>query len=318
MNPPRFLLRLLLPLLLAGGWASLPAQDAPATPWPQPDPSGSEQAFLELINRARADPPAEGLRLATVTDPDILANYRFFQVSTAAALRDFSGYAPRPPLAMNPLLLASARVHSLDMAAHGIQQHGGSDGSTFDGRITAAGYAWAAAGENIYGWVKDPFFGHVGFNVDWGVPTLDHRANIMGLIADAPDFKEVGVSYVPTSLPDFGPNVVTEDFAAPVDAAVAYVLGVVYNDSNANGSYDQGEGLAGVTVLPNSGAYYAVTPAAGGFVIPLPTTGAGTMTITASGGGLGTARVKTISWTAGTNVKVDFTTADPPAARAAS
>ena len=319
MKPlPRPLLRLLLPLLLAGGRAGLSAQETPTTPWPQPDPSGSEQVFLELINRARADPPAEGVRLAAVTDPGILANYRFFQVSTATVLRDFSGYTPRPPLAMNALLMASARAHSLDMAAHGVQRHDGTDGSTFDGRITAADYRWSAVGENIYGWVKDPFFGHVGFNVDWGVPALDHRVNVMGLLADAPDFKEVGVAYVPTPLPDFGPHVVTEDFAAPEDATVAYVLGVVYNDSNSNGSYDQGEGLAGVTVMPDSGTFYAVTPAAGGFVIPLPASGAGTMTLTASGGGLGTARTKTITWTAGTNVKVDFTTADPPAAAPAA
>ena len=105
--------------------------------------------------------------------------------------------------------------------------------------------------------------------------------------------------------------VVTQDFGKPSDSTTAYVVGVVYSDKNANGSYDQGEGLAGVTVVPSSGTYYAVTPAAGGFVLPLPATGAGTLTLTASGGGLGAARTKTISWTAGTNVKVDFTTADP-------
>ena len=67
-------------------------------------------------------------------------------------------------------------------------------------------------------------------------------------------------------------------------------------------------------MTPDGGTYYAVTSASGGFVVPLPTTGAGTMTITASGGGLGGSRVKTVAWTAGTNVKVDFTTADPVSA----
>ena len=35
------------------------------------------------------------------------------------------------------------------------------------------------------------------------------------------------------------------------------------------------------------------------------------MTVTAYGAGLGGTRVKTVAWTAGTNVKVDFTTGDP-------
>ena len=84
----------------------------------------------------------------------------------------------------------------------------------------------------------------------------------------------------------------------------------MYQDANGNGSYDEGEGLAGVTVTPDGTNYYAVTTATGGFVIPLPASGSGTLTITASGGALGAARVKTVSYTAGTNVKVDFTPAD--------
>ena len=64
-------------------------------------------------------------------------------------------------------------------------------------------------------------------------------------------------------------------------------------------------------MTPDGTTYYAVTASAGGFVIPLPTSGSGTLTITASGGALGGPRTKTVSYTAGTNVKVDFTTADP-------
>ena len=129
-------------------------------------------------------------------------------------------------------------------------------------------------GENIYGWVKDPFFGHVGFNVDWGVPALDHRANVMGLLADTPDFKEVGVSYVPTTLPDFGPQ--RRDGGLRRSGRPGGGLcagGSSTATSNGNGAYDQGEGLAGVTVMPNSGTYYAVTatpPAASSSPCPPP------------------------------------------------
>ena len=309
----RFSAAYLLPILSASLLAAASAQTTPSTAYPQPNPSADEQFMLERINIARANPPAEGQMLAAVTDATILQYYSYYSVSTAALISDFASYPVQPPLAMNPLLCASALRESTDMAVHGFQSHTGSDGSTFTARISDTGYQWSGAGENIYAYSESAFFGHVAFNADWGVPSLDHRANIMNDESSIPLYREVGVSCVATSVKGYGPMVVTQDFGQPSDSAVAYVLGVVYNDSNANGSYDQGEGLAGVTVLPNSGAYYAVTPAAGGFVIPLPTTGAGTMTITASGGGLGAARVKTISWTAGTNVKVDFTTSDAPA-----
>ena len=300
----------LLPLLSAGLLASAHAQTAPTTAYTQPNPSADEQFMLERINIARANPPVEGKMLADITDATILQYYTYYSVSTASLLSDFAGYSAQPPLAMNPLLEASALRESTDMATHGFQSHTGTDGSTFTSRISDTGYQWGGAGENIYAYSEDAYFGHVAFNADWGVPSLDHRANIMNYDPTYPLYREVGVSCVPTTVKGYGPMVITQDFGKPADATVAYVLGVVYNDSNANGSYDQGEGLAGVTVMPNTGTYYAVTPAAGGFVIPLPASGAGTMTLTASGGGLGAARTKTITWTAGTNVKVDFTTTD--------
>ena len=133
----------------------------------------------------------------------------------------------------------------------------------------------------------------------------------MNTNASYPLFREIGISCVATANSKVGPMVITQDFGTPATSGTAYVLGVVYKDSNGSGSYNQGEGLGGVTVMPDSGTYFATTSSSGGFVIPLPTTGSGTMKVTASGGALGGARVKTVAWTAGTNVKVDFTTADP-------
>ncbi len=297
-----------LPVLALCLAASAQAQTA----YPQPDPSADEQFMLERINIARANPAIEGAMLAAQnSDPTIKTYYSYYNVSLTELTTDFATYPVQPPLAMNPRLMASARVESLDMATNGFQSHTGSDGSTFSQRITNQGYNWAGAGENIYAYSTTAFFGHVGFNADWGVPTYDHRANIMNNEASYPLYREVGVSCVPTTVKGFGPMVITQDFGKPADSTVAYVLGVVYNDANGNGAYTQGEGLAGVTVTLSQGSYYAVSATAGGFVIPLPATGSGTMTVTASGGGLGGPRVKTVAWTAGTNVKVDFTTADP-------
>ncbi len=289
---------------------TLSASAAPTSFYPQPEPTAQEQHLLELINRARANPAAEGQMLAGISDPEILRYYSHYAVNTNKLRSDFSGYQAQPPLALNAKLMASSRGQSLDQAAHGFQGHDGSNGTHFDSRITAQGYQWHALGENVFAYVENAFFCHVGLNADWGVPSLDHRANIMNNDPSFPVYKEIGISCVPTSVPNFGPLVVTEDFGTPADANAAYVVGVIYNDLNGNGAYDEGEGLAGVTVTPDGGDFYTTTSASGGFVLPLPANGSGTLTVTASGGGLGAPRVKTISYTVGTNVKLDFTPAD--------
>lgn len=49
----------------------------------------------------------------------------------------------------NAQLISAASRHSLDMAKVMKLEHAGSDGSSFSDRITAAGYAWGDAGENV-------------------------------------------------------------------------------------------------------------------------------------------------------------------------
>ena len=49
----------------------------------------------------------------------------------------------------NAQLTAAADRHSVDMAAQNFFDHVGSDGSTFDQRISQAGYRWTRVGENI-------------------------------------------------------------------------------------------------------------------------------------------------------------------------
>ena len=304
----------LLPVLAALTLSGVAASAAPNTAYPQPDPSNDEQYMLELINTARANPTAEGARLAGLTDASILQYYRYYSLNTVVMAAQFATYRAKAPLAFNSALMASARQHSADQATNGFQGHNSTNGTTFDARITAQGYHWSMVGENVYAYSQSAYFCHVGFNADWGVPSLDHRANIMNTNSSYPDFREVGISSVPTANSKVGPQIVTQDFGTPSTSGTAYLVGVVYNDGDGSGSYNPGEGLGGVSVTPDGGTYYAVTSASGGFVIPLPASGSGTMTVTASGGGLGGGRTKTVAWTAGTNVKVDFTTADPVSA----
>jgi hypothetical protein len=290
--------------------ASLSA--APTTFFPQPEPSNQEQALLELINRARANPAAEGQHLANVSDPEILRRYNIYGVDVNRLAAEFASYSAQPPLAFNAQLMASSRLHSQDMAARGFQSHDGSNGSHFDTRINAQGYQWQAVGENVFAYAQNAAFGHAGLNADWGVPDLNHRANIMNTNPAIPLYKEVGISCVSSAIPNFGPLVITQDFGTPEDAQLAYVTGVVYNDLNGNGAYDEGEGLGGVNLTPDAGNYYTITSASGGFALPLPRKQSGSLSVTASGGALGAARTQTIRFADYQNAKLDFTTADVP------
>jgi hypothetical protein len=67
----------------------------------------------------------------------------------------------------------------------------------------------------------------------------------------------------------------------------------VWRDTNGNRLYDAGEGLAGVRVTPEQGAYFAVTGAAGGY--SLPVTLPGTFTVAFSGGPVGAGAVFTVT-----------------------
>jgi uncharacterized protein YkwD len=298
---------LLLPILAASTLSA-----SAASFYPQSNPSNEEQYILELINAARANPAAEGQMLAGISDAEISRYYTYYGVSRPQLITDFGSYAVKPPLVFNQDLNAAALEHSLDQATHGFQGHNSSDGTLFNVRISNTGYQWGALGENVFAYVENPYFGHVGLNADWGVPSLDHRANIMNLTPGFPTFKQIGISYVPTSVANFGPFVLTEDFGTPSDNTESFLEGVVYADANGNGAYDLGEGLAGVTITTSNGAYYTTTTASGGYTLPLPS-GSGTLTITASGGGLGAPRVATITYGNATNVKVDFTTAQAAA-----
>jgi hypothetical protein len=64
-----------------------------------------------------------------------------------------------------------------------------------------------------------------------------------------------------------------------------FITGVAYQDNNSNGSYDPGEGIAGVKITPDHGGWFAVTASAGGYAIPVPAN-SGTYRLTATGGPL--------------------------------
>jgi uncharacterized protein YkwD len=58
-------------------------------------------------------------------------------------------YGPAPALRWNGVLFNAAGAHSTDMAANNYFSHTSQDGRNPGQRITGAGYAWSAYGENI-------------------------------------------------------------------------------------------------------------------------------------------------------------------------
>jgi uncharacterized protein YkwD len=115
-------------------------------------------------------------------------------------------------LRWNTRLTSAAHAHNLRMASANTLSHQLSGEASFGARITAAGYSWRAAGENI------------GMTTDWSLsgilavhrgmfaevaPNDIHRRNILNT-----SYRDVGVDIVMDAL--HHKAWITEDFAAPL------------------------------------------------------------------------------------------------------
>jgi uncharacterized protein YkwD len=274
----------------------LPAPTGPSGPQPKPlgitpysiaQPTDEEQLYLEYLNRMRANPTAEGQRLATTTDPSVLSAYGQFMVDLNLMQAEFATNPPVPPLAMNAQLLSAARWHSGDMFTNQYQGHYQTNGSIVmspGDRIATNGYRASIDGENVFSYATSVFQGHTAFAVDWGPPPAiggmqnppGHRDNML-----YPSFREVGVGVVDGVNGSVGPQLATQDFGTQISSS-PFLTGVVYFDLNGNGFYDVGEGIGGVTVNTPGSTYFAVTADSGGYAIPISTNGHYTVTFTAS------------------------------------
>ena len=87
------------------------------------------------------------------------------------------------PLKPSPKLTEAAAEHARDMATSGVMSHEGTDESTPEGRVRAAGYVYQRTGENVAAGQKSS--GEV--MGDW-MASEHHRENILG------DFTEIGAA----------------------------------------------------------------------------------------------------------------------------
>lgn len=275
----------------AGGTAG--SNNSGNTPGTQPSISVGatqlEQLSLERINRARLRPAQEAASNGIAIDEGAPG-----QLNTT----------PKQAVALNTFLNQSAKSHSRDMLAQNYFEHNSLTGKTPFQRMNDAGYLYSSAGENLAwrgttGTVNELQFveqQHVDLFVDTDIVGRGHRLTMLNSA-----FREVGIGIVRGNFTNNGTQydsiMQTQDFGAPPNSPT-FVLGVVYNDSNSNGRYDLGEGVASATV--SIGDATRTTNSAGGYSFAIDQSGAYTLQFSGN-------RSQNLNITRGQkNIKVDL------------
>lgn len=280
------------------------------------DPTDQEQLLVEYVNRARADAATEAVRLATITQANILSAYSYYGVDLNVMQSQFNDLEQSlPPVSIHPALTAAARLHSQDMLAGAFQGHVSSatavppnqSGDRITDRANHQNYDAQVLAENVYSFTFDPLHTHVAFEVDWGVgpggmqTPPGHRLNI-----HKENVREIGVGVVygqnTVGNTTVGPMLVTQDFGTRFDSPF-FITGVAYFDLNLNNFYDIGEGIGGIRVDVDGSDHYAITSNSGGYSVPVP----GNATYAVHFTGLGFSHtVSNVRVQNGQNTKVNF------------
>lgn len=266
------------------------------------DPTPAEQAHLEAVNRARANPEAEAARLG-------------IELNEGLAPGTLDG-SPVQPLVYNAQLASAAYFHAADMMEKQYFDHNSPDGRMPRNRIEETGYLPKFWGENIGLRVNmspvdqtGTVLGiHEDLFLDQGVEGRGHRLSILN-----PAFKEAGLGTVSGAYAAYPHSwMLTCDFGASTWERNSFLLGVVYDDVNRDGVYTAGEGIGAVNISIHGTGDETLTASAGGYGMPLPPGAYRVIATLPDGNGV----VKDVS-ISGANVKLDillseFTT--PPAA----
>ena len=274
-------------LCLTAGLLWAPAVEAQTILHSIGDPSPEEQLTLELINRARANPTAEGTRLTALVSEEVsvFSDTFFFSTNLSVMRSELAALPVAPPLTFNSILIYTSRNHSQYMLANNTQTHLQTGASTYYwDRMENAGYVWSEAAENIFASAINPEEAHASFEIDWGSGThgmqngRGHRERIHSW-----SYREIGIGWVAGSGSNVGPFAVTHNFGERLSRSQIkpYLTGVAIYDADGDGFYDIGEGISGVTVtvdLDTGGTLtrhdtYAVTASSGGYSIPVDVAG---------------------------------------------
>jgi len=211
-------------------------------------PTGLEEEIRWRVNRGRFDTVSENqTRGTSYTDVPATAG----------------------PLAPNQALTLAARHQSEDMAKNNVFQHATVTGSAYYNpvtqpqpwdRMTAEGYSWSNAGENIAAGYSDAESAYVGW---WN--STGHRENMYNAA-----FREIGNGYYYWAASTYG-RYYTMDLGS--SGKNAFFTDTLFRDANANGVYDSGEGIGAVVVRLTVGSLgqstYGISSEVGSFAVPL-------------------------------------------------
>jgi uncharacterized protein YkwD len=217
-------------------------------------PTGLEEEIRWRVNRGRFDSASENLARGTA----------YTDVPATAG-----------PLAPNQEITMAARHQSEDLAKANLFQHTTVPGSLFYNpmtqpnpwdRMSAEGYSWNNAGENI----AAGYSGSESVYVGWWNST-GHRENMYNSA-----LREIGNGYYNLSTATYR-TYYTMDLGST--GANCFFTDTLFNDANANGAYEQSEAVSGVAVQlqagTTQGTYYDLSTGVGSFAIPIQSFAAG-------------------------------------------
>lgn len=170
---------------------------------PQPGPSGSATATrtgkpASPASPTRATSPTGGPPSSAQPDPTAdTARSEVIRLVNVERAK-----AGCQALAANTALTRAAQDHSADMANRNYFAHDTLGGGSFASRITAAGYRWSGAAENIASGQRTP----ASVMESW-MNSSGHRANIVNC-----GYRDIGVGVAANAT---GTLYWTQDFASP-------------------------------------------------------------------------------------------------------
>ena len=258
--------------------------------------SPQEQLFIELVNRARADPAAEVLR-----------NPNVFDINQDVAEDRLISLEPKQPLAPHQALTDAMIGHVNDLLARDYFAHESPEGGTPSSRAMDAGYP-IGAGENI-AWsgntggidrAEEVYLRHAGL-----IESVGHRVNMMSTT-----WREIGAGIRYGIFTREGSN-----FQSIMAGTLfgnrggdSFITGVAITDFiSANNFYDVGEGIGNATItvvnVQTSEVQTVQTGGSGGYSIQLPN---GIYDVTATGNNISRPLTVRGVLVDDANVKVDF------------
>lgn len=259
-----------------------------------------EQFFLEQVNRTRLDPLAEAARFG-------------IDLNEGLAPGTLDGSFSRQPVVGNDILTLAARGHSDDYQTGGVTGgHTGSDGSSPADRAEREGYGSSFVGENVSFMAaarsnsSAPLFTPaqamtIGTTLAGSEShheglfrSVGHRRNMLDTrYVEAGIGQDLRVQFDP-GWNDGGSNgqlhwtssVVTAKFGREA-VGDHFLTGVIYTDSDNDGFYSIGEGVAGASIAISAASTSSAT--AGGYALQLGAgvTGLTSVTFTVNGQTLG-------------------------------